>query len=154
MYWNWEASTVYDVVSRPFLPRSSFWLLFSEKARKSETSPPKFCGPTFPTAQAGKKRLGSPSQRVTAVGWKNSRGLRHFQSRVCSCSPGMPHILRLLPRAKNSSVKSVLFRGGLAANKMGPLYVALFRARVSLLTGPCHLHSFGAMQSCVWSVCF
>ena len=40
--------------------------------------------------------------RVTALGLeKQKRHFHHFQNIVCSCSSGMPHILRLLPRAKN-----------------------------------------------------
>lgn len=69
----------------------------------SKTSPLKFNGTVCPMAQARRERawLSFPG-RVTAVGLeKRRRHFHHIQNIVCSCSSGMPHILRLLPRAKN-----------------------------------------------------
>lgn len=112
-------------------------IFFLTKLRKSETSPPKLYGPTGLRHKARRKGLAPlPGESHRCGLEKQRRRLRHFQSIVCSCSPGMPHILKLLPRAKNSSAKFALFQGGLTANKMGTLYAALFRPRVSLPIRP------------------
>lgn len=132
---NWEASTVCDAVCHPFISHSSF-LFFFNKVKKSETSP-KLYEPTCLRHKARRKGLAPLPKESHRCGLeKQRRGLCHFQSIVCSCSPGMPHILKLLPRAKNSSAKFALFQSGLTANKMGTLYAALFRPRVNLPIRP------------------
>lgn len=76
---------------------------FRTKAGKSETSPLKFYGTICPIAQARREWAWLPFPvRVTAAGLQKTEApLSSFQNIVCSCPSGMPHILRLLPRAKN-----------------------------------------------------
>lgn len=57
---------MYDAVCHPFLPHLCFFFFFT-KLRKSETSLPKFYGPTCLTAQAKEKRFGSPSRRESPL---------------------------------------------------------------------------------------
>lgn len=112
---------------------SSISPFFGTKVRKSETSPLKVCGTTCPIVR-DRLGFGSPSKWESLLRvWKKQRCyFSHFQNIVCSCSPGMPHILKLLQGLKTEFRRSAQcsqahsFQGGPISNKMGTLYVTPF----------------------------
>lgn len=63
----------------------------------------KFYGTMCPisTSQERKSLALLPSESHYCESGKTEAPLSSFQNIVCSCSSGMPHILRLLPRTKN-----------------------------------------------------